>query len=122
MKPKVKKYSAKLLFQFRVVVNGDSGKRRTCEERIVLLEAASAKEALRMANQRGKKCQYRYQNADGNPVNFEFVGVMDLLRLGPECEEDEVCYDTVERLLPLERKSIHIPPESDLCAIREERQ
>jgi hypothetical protein len=36
---KPERYAAKLLFQFRVEVNGDSGKRRLCEERIVVLEA-----------------------------------------------------------------------------------
>ncbi len=38
--------------------------------------------------------------------------------LGFECEEDEVWYDIVQRLLPSERKSVLIPPESELNAIR----
>jgi Domain of unknown function (DUF4288) len=115
-----KRYSAKLLFQFRVIVDGECGKRRICEERIVLIEAASARTALISAKSKGKKAQFRYRNANGNPVRFEFIGVMDLLCLGVECKEDEVWYDIVERLLPLERKSTLIPPESELNAIRHE--
>ncbi len=43
---------------------------------------------------------------------------MGLLELGPECEDGEVWYDIVTRVLPSERKSELIPAESDLCAIR----
>ena len=96
----MKRYAAKLLFQFRVTVDGDSGKRRTCEERIVVMDAASGKAALARAKRKGKESQYRYDNSEGNPVSFEFIGVMDLLCLDPECEQDEVWYDIVERLLP----------------------
>src|SRR5258708_6969659 len=35
-------YSAKLLFEFWIQVNGRPGVRRICEERLILLEAASA--------------------------------------------------------------------------------
>jgi hypothetical protein len=114
----MKRYAAKLLFQFRVVVDGDSGKRRICEERIITLEAKSARKALALAKRKGRMSQFLYKNSDGNPVHFEFIGVMDLLCLGIECDEDEVWYDIVEHLLPLERKQRFIPPESDLNAIR----
>ena len=49
-------------------------------------------------------------------VYFEFIGVMDLLHLGPECDDDQVWYDIHERLLPMERKLEVIPAESDLLA------
>jgi hypothetical protein len=116
------RYAAKLLFQFRVIVNGESGKRRTCEERIIVFEAGSAKEALALAKRRARSSQFRYRNTDGNPVRFEFVGVLDLLKLGIECENDEVWYDIIERVLPSERKSKLVPPESWLNAIRLESQ
>jgi hypothetical protein len=45
-KETVARYSAKLLFQFRVVVNGDSGARRLCEERMIVFRAASPRLAL----------------------------------------------------------------------------
>ena len=113
-----KPYSAKLLFQFRVVVGGQSSKRRICEERIVAFNARSARGALAAAKRRGKAAEFDYTNDEGNPVFFEFVGVMDLLHLGIECGEDEVWYEIVERLNPMERRSKLIPRESELCAIR----
>ncbi|HET6883578.1 MAG TPA: DUF4288 domain-containing protein [Pirellulales bacterium] len=116
------RYAAKLLFQFKVSGAGWQNKRRLCEERIILLSAASARAALTMAKKRGRASQHSYDNSDGNRVNFQFVGVLDLLELGVECDEDEVWYEINERLLPMERKTAIIPPERDLCAIRNERQ
>jgi hypothetical protein len=121
-KPKPLKYAAKLLFQFRVIVDGDSGKRRLCEERIVLMEALSAEEALKKAKAKGKASENGYKNTDGNKVRFEFIGVMDLLKLGVECDDDEVWYEIRERVLPSERRKRLIPPESELNAIYHERQ
>src|SRR5262245_16808160 len=86
----VKRYSAKLLFQFRVIIDGDSGKRRMCEERLLVLQATSARAALTKAKRKGRGSQFHYKNSDGNPVHFEFVGVMDLLCLEVSCEPDEV--------------------------------
>lgn len=113
----MKRYAAKLMFQFRVVVDGESSKRRTCEDRIVLIQAKSARAALSAAKRRGKESEFRCLNDEGNPVYFEFVGIMDLLELGIECREDEVWYDIVERLSPMERRSRLIPPDSMLCAV-----
>src|SRR5258708_3573054 len=107
-------YAAKLLFQFRVTVDGDSGKRRLCEERIVLIKERSAKKALATAKRKGIKSEHNYKNGDGNPVAFEFIGVMELLHLGAECEADEVWYEIRERLLPSEHKQRLIPLESKL--------
>lgn len=118
--PAQERYAAKLLFQFRVTVNGDDGIMRTCEERIVVLRATHARDALARAKRHGRKAQHRYRNSDGNPVHFEFVGVLDLLLLGPECEEDEVWYDIVTRKLPMERAAAILPDEAALNAIRNE--
>ncbi len=112
-----RRYSARLLFQFRVVVDGDSGKRRLCEERIIVFTAANARAALREAKKRGRKANFSSKEAGHNPWHFEFVGVLDLLYLGPECEEGEVWYDIVERLTPMERRASLIPPEEKLNAI-----
>ena len=116
----MKRYAAKLLFQFRVDRNGDSGKRRVCEERIIVIEAASAASALTKAKRRGKKGENKYPNHDGHIVCFEFIGIMDLLHLGIECEADEVWYDIQERLLPMERRGKLVPAEAELHAIRTE--
>jgi hypothetical protein len=45
---------------------------------------------------------------------------MDLLGLGPECEENEVWYEIKEYLNPMERKSKLLPPEKRLSAIANE--
>jgi hypothetical protein len=114
----MKRYAAKLLFQFRVRAAGDSGKRRLCEERIVLLKAVSGKAALAKAQRKGKQSQDKYKNIYGNPVQFEYIGVIELLCLDPACDKDEVWYSLIERLLPSERKAKLIPPEAELHAIK----
>lgn len=110
------RFAAKLLFQFRVFVDGKPGKQRICEERIVVLRAKSTQHALVKAKAKGKTAQHRYKNTDGNPVKFEFIGVMDLRLLGIECDEEEVWYDIVKRLQPSERKKSLIPTDSFLVA------
>ena len=117
----MERYAAKLLFQFRVVTDGVSNSRRTCEERIVLIPARSAGSALKKAKLAGRKSEHRYRNDEGGSVHFEFVGVLDLLRLGAECETDEVWYDIRDLVRPMERRDALIPSEKDLNAFREER-
>ena len=114
------RYAAKLLFQFRVTVGGSYGRRRICEERIVLLQARSAGQAVSKAKRKGRDRQYTYLNSDGNPVDFQFVGVMELKKLDLVCDEDEAWYEITERLLPMERAERFIPPEGMLEAIRTE--
>ena len=111
------RFSAKLLFQFRVDV--PNAVRRLCEERIIVVNAKNATTALRLVLKYAKRSSYTYENSDGNMVAFEFVGIMDLLHLGIECGECEVWYDIKTRLRPMERKAQLIPNLDDLCAIRE---
>lgn len=112
------RFAAKLLFQFRVVADGESNVMRTCEERIVVLHASTARAALALAKKRGKGAQHRYKNDAGSLVHFEFVGLMDLLHLGQECDEDEVWYGITRRKLPLERSAKILPKERELNALR----
>ncbi len=114
------RFAALLLFQFRVETGGISNRRRTCEKRLLLLQAPSARAALRLAKQRGRQSQYHYCNAQGGVVYFEFVGVLDLLGLGVECEPDEAWYGICEMLEPMERRGRILPPEAGLQAIAEE--
>jgi hypothetical protein len=114
------RYSAMLLFQFRVVVGRKSSVMRTCEKRLIVFAADSPKAALAWAKRRGKESEHCYENSDGNPVHFELVGVLDLLRIGVECEEDEVWYDIVGLKKPMERAKKILPPEHKLTAIREQ--
>lgn len=114
------RFSAKLLFQFRIDVGADSGKRRLCEERIVTFHARTGRAALAAAKRKGKQAEHDYENDAGNRVYFEFVGIVDLLELGTECATDEVWYDIKERLLPMERRDKLIPPEDQLSALLNE--
>ena len=70
------------------------------------------------ANRRGIAAQYSYRNSAGRTVHFEFVGVQDLLCLDPECQPDEVWYDIVQLVRPMERKNKLIPKESELNALQ----
>jgi len=117
-KDKRKRYAAMLLFQFRVMVDGDPGKRRLCEKRIVNFRASDGVAALKEAKRRGRAAQHSYKNSDANRVHFEFIGVQDLLSLDPACEADEVWYDIVQLVRPMERRKTLIPPEAQLEAIR----
>jgi hypothetical protein len=110
------RYATKLLFQYRVGNQLLSKERRLCEERIVQFEARSNKEALTIAKRKGRKARHSYRNSDGEIVRFEFVGVMDLLSLGVECEADEVWYEFRSRLSPMERRDKLIPPDSKLLS------
>ena len=110
------RYAAKLLFQFHVDVDGDSGKRRLCEERIINFKARSKDDALKKAQRRGKEGEHAYKNSDGNKVMFQFVGIMDLMSLGSEADADEVWYEIRERLMPMERRDVNLPKEADLLA------
>jgi len=112
------RYAAKLLFQFRVMVAGSPGVRRLCEERIITLSARHGQAALQEAKRRGRAAQDRYKNIHGDPVHFELIGVLELLRLDPVCEADEVWYELTERVRPLERRASILPPSSRLSAIR----
>ena len=109
------RYATKLLFQFRVNVDGDPGKRRLCEERIINFHARSPREALRTAKQRGRRGRHVYRNSDGNTVTFEFVGVMDLISLGVEAD-DEVWWEMRKRLLPMEHRDRILPNDGQLLA------
>jgi len=109
-----RRYAAKLLFQFRVDLGSDSGKRRICEERIVNFTAKSAQEAYKIAQKMGENAESDYLNDEGNPVYFEFIGIMELLDISSECEESEVWYDIYEKLLSMENKKKLIPPKKGL--------
>ena len=116
-----RRYAARLLFQFRVMVDGNPGMRRLCEDRIIVLRAVGARSALAKARARGKAAEFQHPNADGTPVFFEFIGVTDLLGLGVECEPDEVWYDIVQKVKPMERRRKLIPAPEQLNAIVRER-
>ncbi len=111
-------YSAKLLFQWRPVRNGNSRKRRVCEVRIVTYQVASAVSALKKAKEIGKDEEYTEEKANGE-IAFEFVGVMELKDISTAFYEGEVWSELVEMVEPMERQKQLIPNESELDAMRE---
>jgi hypothetical protein len=115
------RFAAKLMFQFRV--DGDApGGFRTVEERIVLISALNAAAAYAVAKHKGKVAKYNYLNDDGGRVYFEFVGVLDLINLGPETEDDEVWYEIRRMKDPMQRKRDLVPDKQELDAFKLERK
>ena len=111
----MKKFSAKLLFQYRVDVPGEEPRAfRMCEERMVTFQSRNVKHALSRAKKIAQATTYDFENANGDRVFFEFVGVVDLLHLGAECQPGEVWYDIVDRLRPMERRAKLIRSDSEL--------
>lgn len=113
------RYAAKQLFQYRFDGDTPSSMRLT-EERIVVVIANSASEALKTTEQRGRQKQSKFRNDDGLLVHFEFVGIVELIHLGIECESDEVWYDMRRMKGPMERKEKIIPARSLLSAFQYE--
>lgn len=101
----MRRYAAKLLFQYRMG-RSTPRERRLCEERIINFSSTSARAALREAKRRGKRGEHAFKNSDGQTVRFEFVGVLDFRRLGLEVQEDEVWYEMRWRLAPTERDNL----------------
>jgi hypothetical protein len=109
-----RRWSAVLLFEFAVGSRGRLRPRRLCEERMVVLWASSPRQALAAAKRYGRGAQDRYKNIDAEPVRFNFLGVLDLLHLGVECEPDEVWYNIRELLRPSERRRQLVPSDEVL--------
>jgi hypothetical protein len=112
------RYAAKLLFQYRIETRARPSKNRTVEERIVALSAQNARKALTKADKRGRSSELHYLNNEGNRVSIEFVGVVDLMELGPECEKDTAWYEIKTMVQPMERKRELIPTPENLSAIK----
>ncbi|MCB1592891.1 MAG: DUF4288 domain-containing protein [Alphaproteobacteria bacterium] len=128
----IKRYAAKLLFQWRIETDGVSDKMRTCEEQIIIIEAETPFEAIKKVKKRAKGQEFRKKNSKYSKkhnciciVFYEFVGIQELLFLDNYMDEDEVWYDVKKYLTPRERKDSLIPKEQDLFAViefREKRQ
>ncbi|MEX0641201.1 MAG: DUF4288 domain-containing protein [Pirellulales bacterium] len=97
------RYSAKLTFWY------DDGQDRSlavCEERIVTFDARGSKEAMKVAKRSGKQSEYKFGNESGKTIAFRFVGIMDILQLGIECQEGEVWYDVSKKKLSRVKASV----------------
>jgi hypothetical protein len=99
------KLAAKLLFQFRVVVNGSSGTNRQCEIRYIVIDnVINIDDSIEQLFVYGKKKNYSYINTDRNKVYFEFIGVMDYILMEEECDDNEFWYDFCGKKLPMENR------------------
>ena len=94
----------------------------TVEQRIILITAQNAQTALKKANTRGASGESSFVNDDGNHVFIEFIGVLDLMHLGIECEEDTVWYEIKTMADPMSRKKKLIPSTDGLSAIKLEKR
>lgn len=89
-----KRYSAKLAFYYD---NRRDCTVSICEERIVCFVAQNTKQALKSAKRIGKGAEYEFENSSAELISFEFIGIMDILELGIECDDEEVWYDVKRR-------------------------
>lgn len=103
------RYSIKLLFQFRIVKNKVSNKRRLCEERILRIDAANVEDAIDLARIIGENNQHKYKNKLGEVIHFEFIGILDIIKLHEKMESSEVWYEFKRLAFPMERKSKLLP-------------
>ena len=110
-------YAAMLLFQFRVVKNKTSNKRRICEERIIHFHADSPDAALHLADKRGEEEEFDYKDGDKH-IWFEFIGVSELIDLLSIENDDEVWSRFIEKVSPMERKDRLIPPKNQLAVFK----
>src|SRR5688572_13578958 len=105
------KYGAMLMFEYR----RPGVKKSPCEDRIILINAKSAKDAAKRAREYGKKEQYVYEGMYGDTIHVEFIGLKDLLALDYVAGE-EVFYEMYDAIEPRARKERWIPKEKDLQA------
>ena len=97
MSKKPRRFSAKLLFCYVV---GDANRRigRTLETRIVCFDSRDLKSATTKFEKYGRAAAYSFTNDAGGLVEFEFVGIVDVIEPGDECDANEFWYDIESRL------------------------
>lgn len=113
----MERFAAKLLFQYRSPEES-SGSYFVVEEKIVVIHANAAADALKQFKARGAADEFTFINADGIAMEFQFVGVVEMIVLGVEAAEDECWYSVRKMKAPLRR----IPAESKLSAMKYEQR
>lgn len=102
----MKRFAAKLLFDwYPDPVTGDRLK-RLFEERIVVFSAKSANTALPAAKRLGRLSELQYESGH----RLRFVGLMQLMELGPECAEGEVWWEFRRRRMTIGQAKAHLLP------------
>lgn len=113
-------YAAKLLFQIRFDRERKSAY-RMAEERILLLQAMNANEAYNSFAKMGKSENRTSINDDGQRYFFEFIGIVDMIHLDIECQDNEVWYSMKGLKNPMERKKELVPGKKHLAAFKYEK-
>ena len=109
----MKKFSVKLLFQFRI--HRQKSLRRRVEIRIVTFQAKSFEAAIATANAKGHGAQFTYKNTTNQNVKFQYVGIMDIIQLGVEIDDpDTTWYDVKWLVQPSERKRVLVLSKREL--------
>jgi hypothetical protein len=108
----MKRYAAKLLFQWNAMPGGRASSRRVCEETIVNFRAASPRRAVAKAKSIGRQHSFR-----SGKIRFQFIGILQLMELGLESGPDEVWWELSFRSRPLERRARILPREKDLWVL-----
>lgn len=121
MEVAMERFFAKLLFQFRKTKKGKEQKRRLCEERIITILAKSDEDAYKKAVAYGKKSAF-IDDRGHFRASFEFIGILDMDSLfdkeGGDIEE--VYWNIIEMVEPMERKDKIVPPKNKLPLFRKE--
>jgi hypothetical protein len=93
----MRRFAAKLLFDWYPDPVTGSRFKRLFEERIVVLSAKSGKTALAAAKRLGRQSELRYESGH----RLRFVGLMQLMELGSECREGEVWWEFRRRRMTI---------------------
>jgi hypothetical protein len=101
------RYAVKLLFDWNPDPVTGSRVMRLSEERIIVFTARSARAAVERAKRLGRQGELQY---DGG-LRLRFVGVLQLMELGVECEEGEVWWEFRRRRRAKERARALVPAE-----------
>jgi len=110
----MRRFAAKLLFQFRPSRPAEGSTIALCEERIVTFSAVSSRAALVKAKQIARRASHSYPVVGGGRVKLKPVGIMELMELGVETEPGEVWWDLYRRRVRGGRRSRLVPPERSL--------
>jgi hypothetical protein len=87
------------------MIKGKPGKFRRCEVRTVVFDNVEyVDEAVDKVFSYVKGKNRTFINTAGNKVYFEFVGVLDYIKMGGECDDSEVWYDYVTMKEPMENR------------------
>ncbi|MGH8568396.1 MAG: hypothetical protein ACREXU_10360, partial [Gammaproteobacteria bacterium] len=114
----MKRYAAKLLFDWNPDPVTGSRVRRLFEERIVVFSARSARTALTGAKRRGQRGQVRYESGH----RLRFVGLLQLMELGLDTGDGEVWWEFRRRRVTITQAKTLLPADKDLYVFTDGRR